>query len=323
MAADPSNMAEVLRAFPQQCKESMALAKGIKVSGKVSKIVVCGMGGSAIGGNLLRTFMEDKGLPVFLVRDYTLPSFVDESTLVFAVSYSGNTEETLSCVVEAKNKKAKIIAITTGGKLADLAETCITVPTGLQPRNAISYLFFPMIGVLYNSSLIKVQNADINEMLKVISNVAAFEERAKDLAKRIKEKTPIIYSSTRMEVAAYRFKCEINENAKHPAYHHAFPELCHNELVGYQGMERSKFIVFMIRGSLDHDRIKKRMDICKKIFEDRVDVEEVKGMGNSLLAQLFSVIYLGDWISYYLAVLKRVDPTPVYIIEHLKKELLK
>ncbi len=323
MVVDNSNMADVLRAFPQQCKESLGLAKGIKVTGKITKIVVCGMGGSAIGGHLLKTFMEDKPLPVFLVRDYNLPAFVDESTLVFAVSYSGNTEETLSCLLEAKNRKARIIAITTGGRLGDLAESCITVPTGLQPRNAIAYLFFPMIGVLYNSGLIKVQNADIAEMLKILAEPASFEEKAKEHAKKIRDRTPIIYSSSRMEVCAYRFKCELNENAKHPSYYHVFPELCHNELVGHQGMERSKFIVFILKSKLDHERITKRMDICRKIFEDRLDVEELQAQGNSLIAQLFSLIYLGDWISYHLAIMKSVDPTPVYIIEHLKKELLK
>jgi glucose/mannose-6-phosphate isomerase len=124
-----------------------------------------------------------------------------------------------------------------------------------------------------------------------------------------------------MEPCAYRFKCEINENAKHPSAYHVFPELCHNELVGFQGMERSKFIIIMIRNPTDHERIKKRMDICKPLFEETVDVYEIEAKGKSLLAKMFSVIYLGDWVSYYLATWKRVDPTPVYVIEDLKKKL--
>ena len=178
-----------------------------------------------------------------------------------------------------------------------------------------------MIGVLYNSHIVEIKNSDLNELIKIISDVEYFDEKGKELAMKIKDKTPVIYSSALMEPSAYRFKCEINENSKHPAFSHVFPEMCHNEILGFQGMERSKFIVIIVRNSSDHPRIVKRMDICKDLFEERVDVEDFSAMGDSLLAKLFSVIYLGDWVSYHLAIWKRIDPTPVYVIENLKKAL--
>ena len=225
-------------------------------------------------------------------------------------------------LTEAKNRGAKIIAITSGGKLSEITDTIIRVPTGLQPRNAVGYLFFPMVGVLYNSGILDVKNSDMNEMVKVLSDSAYFDEKGNEIAKKIRDKTPIIYSSSFFGPCAYRFKCEINENSKHPAYHHVFPELCHNELVGYKGMEKSRFIVILMKSNSDHERIRKRMDICKEIFGERLEVEEITALGTSIYSKIFSLIYLGDWVSYHLALLNRIDPTPVEVIEDLKRKLV-
>lgn len=321
MVIDKSNMRQILENFSKQCREALSLAQGIKVKGEFNKIAVCGMGGSGIGGDILKAYMANTSVAVFVVKDYDIPDYVDNETLVFATSYSGNTEETLSALTQAKNRGAKIVAITSGGQLSNFADTLIKIPSELQPRNAIAYLFFPMVGVLFNSGIIDVKNNELSEMLKVLSDVTYFDEKGQELARKIKDKFPVIYSSARMEPAAYRFKCEINENAKHPAFYHVFPEMCHNELVGFQSMERSKYLVIMLRSALDHERIRMRMDICKKIFEETVDVEEIKALGDSFFSKIFSTIYLGDWTSYHLAVWKRIDPTPVYVIEDLKKEL--
>ena len=321
MVIDKENMKSVLEDFPKQCREALSLAKGIKVSAEIDKVVVCGMGGSAIGGSLLKAYMKDSAIPVFVVRNYNMPQFVDDKTLVFAISYSGNTEETLSALTQAKNKNAVVIAITSGGQLADLVDTVIKIPSGLQPRNGVAYLFFPLIGILFNSGIIDVRNSDLNEAIKIVSDTEYFSDKGRDLARKIKEKTPVIYSTPEFEVAAYRFKTQINENAKHPAWNSVLPELCHNEILGYAGMERSKFITFIIKDKEDHERNVKRIEIIKNIFEERVDVEEILSLGESYLARLFSVIYLGDWISFHLAMWKRIDPTPVYVIEELKKAL--
>ncbi|MBS3135730.1 bifunctional phosphoglucose/phosphomannose isomerase [Candidatus Woesearchaeota archaeon] len=322
MVIDSSNMKKVLLDFPKQCREALSLSSGIKAHDSIKSILVMGLGGSGIGGDILKSIMSKTSIHVDVVKDYDIPNSVDENTLAFAVSYSGNTEETLSAVTEAKNRGAKIIAITSGGKLSEITDTIIRVPTGLQPRNAVGYLFFPMVGVLYNSGILDVKNSDMNEMVKVLSDSAYFDEKGNEIAKKIRDKTPIIYSSSFFGPCAYRFKCEINENSKHPAYHHVFPELCHNELVGYKGMEKSRFIVILMKSNSDHERIRKRMDICKEIFGERLEVEEITALGTSIYSKIFSLIYLGDWVSYHLALLNRIDPTPVEVIEDLKRKLV-
>ena len=322
MTTDQSNMLGVLESFPAQCKEALALPKGIVVSEDIKNIVVCGMGGSAIGGALLKAYMRSSKLPVFLNQDYSLPEFVDESSLVFAVSYSGNTEETLAAYHEAEKRNAKIIAITSGGKLSQLCKTVIKIPSNLQPRAALGYLFFPMLGILYNSSLIEVKNQDLNEMLALLKDQASIKAIAEQLARKIENKMPIIYSSELLSPAAYRFKTQINENAKCPAYNNVFPEMNHNEISAFgRAMSRDRFIAILLRDAKDHPRIIKRMDVCRQIMEQRVDVLELPVKGNSLLARLFYTIAVGDFTSYYLALRERVDPTPVETIEWLKKKL--
>jgi len=322
MVIDASNYLGVLEQFPRQCREALSLAKGMMLGHEpVSNIIVCGMGGSAIGGDILRAYLSETGIPVIVNRDYRLPKFVDNTSLVFAVSYSGNTEETLSAYDEAVKKDAQVIAITTGGKLAEKSKRTITLPKGYQPRAALGYLFFPMIGLLHNSDVIEARNEELNEMLELLKNTKAFREKGEAIAKKIKGKTPIVYASPLFEPVAYRWKTEFNENSKQAAFCHIVPEMNHNELVGYENMERSKFIAVFLRDRQDDPRIRKRMDICKGIIERHVDVIDVETQGNSLLARMFSTIYLGDMASYYLALENRTDPTPVDIIEQLKRAL--
>ena len=320
MPIDKENMLEVIKNFPDQCSEALSLPKGISVPGEIKNIVVAGMGGSAVGGDLLKIYLHDSEIPVYVNRDYKVPSFVNEESLVFAVSYSGNTEETLSAYRNAYEKRAKIIGITSGGKLADECDKVIKIPSGLQPRAALGYLFFPMLGILHNTKIVRVKNQEINEMLNILKDIDKFNEEGEALSKKLKEKIPVVYASEKLGAIAFRWKTQINENAKMPAFYNVFSEMNHNEIAGYQGMDR-KFTAIMIRDKNDNERIKKRMDICKEIMEERVDVEEVHTQGDSLLARMFSTIYLGDFVSYYMAIWNRVDPSPVHIIENLKRKL--
>ena len=320
MPIDNSNMLKVIEDFPQQCRTAMELPKGMAVSGKVDKIVVCGMGGSAVGGDLLKSFMHDSKIPVFVARDYKVPNFVDKNTLVFAVSYSGDTEETISAFQDASKKKAKIVAVTSGGYLGAEANKVIKVPSGLQPRAALGYLFFPVLGVLANSGIVDVKSKEIEEMLGILSKTGDFKVVGERIAKKIYGKTPLIYSSTLFGPVAYRWKTQLNENSKSPAFHHVFAELDHNEIVGYQFMKKD-FIAIFIKDDKDNDRIKLRMDITKEIISSRVEVEEIFTKGENLLSRIFSGVYYGDFVSYYLALLNKVDPTPVSVIENLKRKL--
>jgi len=318
---DKSNMLAVLKHFPKQCREALSLTKGIAVTKEINHIVVCGMGGSSIGGALLKSCLSNLDIMVTIVRNYDLPKSIDHKSLVFAVSYSGNTEETLSALKQAQERKAIVIGITSGGEIAEKVDELIKIPAGYQPRAAVGYLFLPMLGVLYNSNIIEVRNEELNEMLKSLDDIEAYEEEAKKLAKTIGNRVPVIYSSELFEPVAYRLKTQINENAKYPAFNNVFPEMNHNEINAFRFMDRNKFVAIMIRDNADHPRIKKRMDICKKIMEERVDVLDIVTKGKSLLTRMFSTILLGDLTSYYLAINLRVDPSPVEVIETLKKQL--
>ena len=321
MPTDNSNMLKVIEDFPLQCRTALELPKGMTVSGKVDKIVVAGMGGSAVGGDLLKIYTHDSKVPVFVIRDYKVPNFIDENTLVFAVSYSGNTEETLSAFEDAQRKKAKIVAVTSGGQLAVMAKKVIKIPSGLQPRAALGYTFFPVLGVLANSGIVDVKGKEIEEMLDILSKTDEFKAVGERIAKKIGLRTPIIYASELLGAVAYRWKTQFNENSKAAAFYHAFSEMNHNEIAGYQSINKNDFVAIFIRDKNDNERVKKRMDITKEIISSRVDVEEVFTRGEHLLSRIFSGIYYGDFASYYLAIANRVDPTPVTVIENLKKKL--
>ena len=313
-------MLRVIEDFPLQCRGALELPRGETISGEFTNIVVTGMGGSAIGGDLLKSCLHNTKIPVFVNRDYKMPDFVDKHSLVFAVSYSGNTEETISAVKDALEKNAKVIGITSGGKLADICEKIIKIPGGFQPRAALGYLFFPMLGILHNNSTVNIKNAELNEMLNILKKKEEFKEEGEDLAKKLREKIPLIYSSELLMPAAYRFKTQINENAKLPAFFNLFSEMNHNEINAFGGMDR-KFTAILIKDAHDNARIKKRMKICQELMEERVDVEVINVQGEHLLSRLFSTIYLGDFTSYYLAILNRIDPSPVEVIEKLKQAL--
>jgi glucose/mannose-6-phosphate isomerase len=318
---DGAGMEKVLLEFPAQCRRALEIASGQHIAGEFNRVLVCGMGGSGIGGDVLKAVPGSR-VPVQVVKGYEIPASVDRGTLVMAVSYSGNTEETLSAIRQAGSRGARVVAITSGGELPAMADKIISVPGGFQPRNALGYLFFTLARFLCNSGLADIKDIDFDETVSLLGETGSFNKAGRELAEFMQGRTPVIYTSDSMSAAGYRLKCQINENAKHPAFHHTFPEMCHNELVAFAGMERDSFAVLMLRDEGDHERVRKRMDICKGIFEKSVDVREVWSRGTSFLARIFSLIYLGDWASYHLALLKVVDPTPVEPIERLKKLLL-
>jgi glucose/mannose-6-phosphate isomerase len=178
-----------------------------------------------------------------------------------------------------------------------------------------------MLGVLHNAGIISVKNSELNEMLEMLKDADKFSETGDTLSKKLKGKIPIIYASEALGAIAFRWKTQINENAKVPAFYNVFSEMNHNEIAGYKGMDRA-YTAVIIRDKNDNDRIKKRMDVCKEIMEERVDVEEVYTEGEGLLARMFSIVYLGDFVSYYMAIRAHTDPSPVEIIEGMKRKLV-
>lgn len=337
---DPENMLGALAGLSDQCREAIKLArsKEFKFSQTFKNVIVTGLGGSAIGGDFLRVYGVHKcAIPISVNRDYTLPLFVNENTLVLAVSYSGNTEETLSAYDEARSKGAAVVTLTSGGKLAAKAEKdgvpLILIPNGLQPRAATGYLFIPLLIVLEKLGLVPDVKDELNDMISALEkinlrtalNVEEDKNPAKQLAQLFRNKIPVIWGvSGTTETVAMRWKGQINENSKAIAYFNILPELNHNEIVGTEAPEKllKTLELVFLRTEDDHPRVQKRFDITKDIIGERVGgVTEIWGEGNSSLARMFSLTYLGDYTSAYLAILYGIDPSPVKLITLLKNKL--
>jgi glucose/mannose-6-phosphate isomerase len=324
-AVDKDDMYQVLNDFPLQMQKGWQLAENIKITDKVDKIIVTGMGGSCLPGEILKSYVPDLAIPIFLSRGYSLPEFVDENTLVFAISYSGNTEETVEALKDAKKKRAQIVVISSGGKVQKIAEeaehTYIEVPSGLQPRFAYGYQFLVILRVLQNSNHVESQDDTIEKTIQTLRK-DIFKERAEDLAEKLQDKIPIIYTSDSLKAVSYKWKINFNENSKIPAFSNVFPELNHNEMNGYT-LINGNFHIIVIKDDDDHPRIKKRMDIFKSLVKQRgIEITEIALSGPNRLSKMISAIYIGDWVSFYLAILNKQDPTPVKMIEDFKEKLV-
>jgi len=339
-AADPRGMYDLIMNFPRQVREAVAIGNaatiGLRATG-IDAIVLCGLGGSAIGGDLLRSYLAgDLKVPFIVNRTYTLPAFVGRKTLVIVSSYSGNTEETNTAHREAIRRGARILCITSGGKTATLARArrspLLTVPGGLPPRAALGYSFFPLLIALARMGFITDRGRAIAETIRLLEQKSALYAQAEIadnlplmLAGRLKGRLGVVYSSTeRFDSVNTRWRGQIAENAKSLAFGHVLPEMNHNEIVGWKVLteQMRETQVFFLRDKQDHPRIRIRMDITKNLVSEYAPrVTEVWSEGSSLLARIFSLVHLGDWLSFYLAVLHGEDPTPVSVIDTLKKEL--
>lgn len=337
---DPAGMAGLIEDLPRQWREAEEIARAAKIDGvgEPKNIVVLGMGGSAIGGDLVKSLLEPAAkTPIAVNRDYGLPAWVDENTLVVASSYSGNTEETLTAAAEAQRRGAKIVALTTGGQLAQQAEAngwpLIRIPAGLSPRAAIGYSFVPLYVLMERLGVTASVASDLAETAEVLErlkgryglDVPVAENPAKQLALALKGKLPLIYGAYGWSAtAAYRWKTQINENSKAPAVSNEFPELNHNETVGWEvpAEVTQKIHVVILRDRQDNERVKARIQVTREIIEGRAaGITELWSEGQSAVARLFSLIYPGDFVSLYLALVYRVDPTPVKMIDLLKSRL--
>lgn len=335
-------MMEYLYGLPEQFASSvnLDLAFVSRYKKDYRQIVVSGMGGSAIGGDILRTYAASKAkIPVVVVRDYSVPAFVNQDTLFLAVSYSGNTEETLSAYSQAREKKASIICITTGGKLKDWAQEdgygVVGIPAGLVPRAATGYLFAPLVLLLEELGIVAGARQELEETVTVLRgmrdnlqpSVPASTNQAKMIARELKDSLPVIWGTSGIsEVAALRWKAQINENAKCPAYYNVFPELNHNEIVGFEVPPQllSSMSCIILKDQYDHERVKRRIEISKGMIKERVkSIVEVNSQGESYLARFYSLVYIGDYASVYLALEYGINPTPVAVIDYLKAELAK
>jgi len=327
---DKSNMRQVILDSPLQMQEGLKLAKDIFVNGNFENIIICGIGGSAWPADILGEIAQTS-IPVYMCRTYNLPIQANEKSLVIGISYSGNTEEPISTINEALEKKLTIICIASGGKIEEICKNnnlpFVKIPSGIQPRSATGYIFSALAQVLSNLKIISDLSADILETSQKLESMNSLaEESGKQLAKKLYKKIPIIYSSDSLKYLAMVWKIKFNENSKIPAFWNYLPELNHNEMVGYTEFNKlgsENFCVIMLQNQTDHPRILKRMGLTANIIkESGANLEIIDMQEGSLLFKIFSSLLLGDWTSYYLALENGIDPTPVKMVEDFKASML-
>ncbi len=298
------NVREMLENIPGGIEETIK-KKAPKISGRIDNIVVCGMGASGISGDVLRDYLKyESKIPVIVSRATKLPKFVGKNTLVFAITYSGKTEETLSSIKDAKRKRAKLVVISSkkmGGK-------SILVPKGLLPRMGLPYLFFSILMVLEKSKIVKRQASYVKETIKVMKKLD--KAKVKQMADKI-NKTPIFYAPEHFACVVTRMMTQVNENAKMVSHYGVFTELNHNEI---ESKDFNKFNVVILRDREDKET-QRFIKLAKHIIGRHI---EIKSKGNSLMARMFYMIYFCDWISYFLALRRGTDPLKMPAIDYIK-----
>jgi glucose/mannose-6-phosphate isomerase len=338
---DPKGMYDLAVDFPDQCRRALEIARKSDVSfpgWSPREVVLSGLGGSAIGGDVARSIVELQGTVPFIVnRDYHLPGFVGESTLVIAASYSGNTEETLSSYRDAVKRGAKVLAVTSGGTLREWAERdgfpCIVIPGGQPPRTALGYMLVPVLYACEALGICETQDFE-SAIARLDAGVSSWgietsieENPAKQLAEVLHGRVSVIYGlGSWQAVVANRWKGQINENGKNMTFANVFPELNHNEILGWvksgeQGVDQ--WIALFLEDGNESAKMKTRAEVTARLIEPFAEVLRIQLSGETLLETMLAFIYLGDFVSLYLAALNEVDPENIDAINTLKSELSK
>lgn len=337
MSVDKSNLRQVIIETPSQFGVGLSIAKNIKVEGQFESVTVSGMGGSALPANLLRTYCNSlfkihpnyNPFEIYINRYYSLPPEAFKSSLNLICSYSGNTEETISSLEEANSAGLKFVGLSSGGKIEELCRQYgashikLPIPNpNFQPRMGTGYFFASMFQLLVNQGLIPDTSSELLSLAeKLREHMDHHENQGKALAAKLKGKTPVIYSSPKYKPVAMIWKIKINENAKTPAFWNFFPELNHNEMVGFTNPQGNFFII-MLKDPEDNPRNLKRYEATSKLLlEKGVESEIIEIHGTNIFTKMFSSLNLVDWTSYYLALEYGQDPTPVEMVENLKKIL--
>jgi len=347
---DKSEMLKICMRIPEDCAEAIKRAKGIKIPREVNIsesasitykqprcVLIAGMGGSAIGGEVLRDWLRDQvPIPIEVCRDYALPNYANQNTLVFAVSYSGNTEETLRAIVDAVRRGCMVMTITSGDHLLSLSKKLripyLKIPGGMPPRAAIPYLFFPLPVLMKKMGLPLKIEEEVTETVGILQKLRketapqtiTDNNPSKKLALELAETIPIVYGFGPYGAVAHRWKTQFNENSKVPSYWEVFPELNHNEVMGWEAPEAltRKFSVILLRDQDEAPEIRRKIEVTKQLALYKAQrVLEIYAVGRGKLAKIFSLLHIGDMTSVYLAILRRTDPTPVRTIERIKEKV--
>ncbi len=338
---DVSDMYSAIQSFPNQIEESIEYMESWKTSktySDIQNILILGMGGSAIGGDVVNILTQaDCSLPIIVNRSYKIPAWVNKHTLVLASSYSGNTEETLSAFNQSLEKNAPIIVLSTGGEISNFASKhrldIVQLPTGLQPRAALGHSFTRCLLTLQRIGFVSSYSQhllDSIDPLKAQSNELS-EIKAGNpailLAEKLFQTIPVIYGSEELtKVVALRFRGQLQENAKMLAFHNHMPEMNHNEIEGWNENPSllEKLAILWIKDDSDHERTQKRMKVTAELLKEKTDYQYSLSLdGKSQIERFLKLIHFTDWISYYAALYHKIDPTPVNRIMQLKHEMSK
>jgi glucose/mannose-6-phosphate isomerase len=331
---DGSDALGLAEATPAQLSHDFGVSV-TSVERPIANVVFAAMGGSALQAEFVKVYPA-LAVPFVIVKDYELPSFVNEQTLVIVSSYSGNTEETLAALEQAKAKGAKRVVMTGGGKLQQIAEADgldhVIVPKAVQPRMAVLYAYRALVELLVAYGLAPEDSIAMLESLtpkleKVVAgwtkNVPTADNPAKQLALQLVGKTPIMYAGTLMAPAAYKWKISANENAKNTAWMGVLPEFNHNEFIGWSSHPVEKpFAVIDLLSSYEHPRTLKRFEVTDRLLSGmRPKSIAVTARGDSALEHMLYLVLFGDFVTLYLGLLNGVDPSPVELVERFKTEL--
>jgi glucose/mannose-6-phosphate isomerase len=330
-------MRNLIEYFGQQLRDSLVIASKATLTPAAQSlhhVTVAGMGGSGIGGAIVQAFtVNDLSVPLQTIKSYDIPAYVGKNTLFVACSFSGNTEETIACLEKALEKNAKIVCITSGGKMMEFAQKhnldYITIPgESKSPRASIGYSFVQLLKVLNFYGLTK---SDYSQEIASAANLidgdqTAIHALAKELAQKMKNKFTFFYGDSSIEALLLRTQQQINENSKQICHINTYPEMNHNELVGWKyptEFFKNALVIFMLT-DYDNARTRMRIEISKAIYEKIIsEVVEVKAKGANFVEQVIYLNNVFDWTSFYLAEANNVDPFPVEVIDFLKNELAK
>ena len=334
---DKDSMIEVIKELYIHIEHSfdIILESNLNPKNNVENILICGMGGSAIGGDFVRTVLKDDfKIPIFVNRDYDLPNWVSKNTLIFICSYSGNTEETISCYNSTVNNNIKPIVISSGGHILEDAKKnnfdFVQLPKGIQPRAAFGYSASLLLLALVKIGIVDKKYSDqlFNSIESIKNNSSKYSSISKgndalELSKIIYNKFPIIYCTLNTEVVAFRLRCQLAENSKILSSHFVLPEQNHNEIEGFSNNDISNFVILWLKDKNDNERTIKRIDITSKLLKNIKYQFDYSEESDSLIERLFNLIYLFDWVSFYCAIYHKTNPTPVNTILELKSLMSK
>ncbi|NGP89783.1 bifunctional phosphoglucose/phosphomannose isomerase [Fodinibius halophilus] len=335
---DSQDMWQKLVDFPRQWQEAVDLTANIEFTidkERIDKLCFVGMGGSASGGELIQAYVYDEcPYPVEITRHYKIPGWVDENTLVVACSFSGNTEETLTALVAARDKGAQSIVVTSGGELMLKAAKedidYIKLPGGVESRTAIGYIFIPLYRIMQYLGIINESEQILNETQQFLADENELysnpeDNEALNLAHDIKDTLPIFYSdAVTLQPVCLWWQNQFQQNAKTLAYSNTLPEMTHNEIVGWERVVHltGRLSVIILKDKDDSPRVQRRMQIVEELIEDQTaSLHIINSRGPNYLSRIFSLIQMADWTSFYLAMLSNIDPTPVTKIDLLKSKL--